>query len=57
MPRAKSAARTADSKIPVSSLRLRYLPFDCLKELAGLQADEQEQREVAELLAGLNGEP
>ncbi len=57
MPRAKSASRTSDSNIPVSSLRLRYFPFDRLKELASLQADEQEQRDIAELLAGLNGEP
>jgi hypothetical protein len=37
--------------------RLRYFPFDRLSELASLQAEEQEQREIAELLAGLNGEP
>jgi hypothetical protein len=36
--------------------RLRYFPFDRLSELASLQAEEQEQREIAELLAGLNGE-
>ena len=56
MPRSKSAAPTADSNIPVSSLRLRYFPFDRLKELASLQAEEQEQRETAELLAGVSGE-
>ena len=37
--------------------RLRYFPFDRLMELASLQAEEQEQREIAELLAELNGEP
>jgi len=37
--------------------RLRYFSFNRLMELASLQAEEQEQREIAELLAELNGEP